>query len=653
MPLQAAPVVLQLKWQHAFQFAGYYMAQAQGYYREAGLEVEIRPADAGQDPVREVVQGRAHFGVGTSSLLLSRAANEPVVVLGVVLQHSAQVLIGRLDFPQQSVHDLVRHRFMLESQSEELLAYLQREQISPGQLDVRPYHGDLQALLDGDAGVISAYSSYEPFLLNKAGFPYRIYSPRQAGIDFYGDNLFTSEHWLKTEPKMVEAFRAASFKGWEYALSHPEESIAHILAEYAPERDADFLRFEARQIASLVHQDLVEVGYMNEGRWQHIANTYTELGLLPKGYAFASMLYADPREQQLLRVKSLFHGSVLIGFLLVQTALLVIIYIWRTNTRLRKTQNALQASERRYRTLAEEMQDVIWVLCPYTERYLYISPSVQRQRGYTVEQLKQQTIAQSLPPESIALVRARLPSLLGQFEGGEIDSSYYATLELKQQHRMGHFICTESIGHFVRNPDTNQIELHGVTRDITERKEQQERIRFMAQHDALTGLPNRHLFSDRFQQARAVAMREGHSMALIFMDLDHFKPVNDTHGHAMGDALLCAVARRIKGCLRASDIVARVGGDEFLVLLARNGHAPDAVLVAEKIRQELARVFDIGGQRLSISSSLGVALYPSHAETEELLTKCADIAQYQAKQGGRNCARLFQPGWEALPPSIN
>jgi diguanylate cyclase (GGDEF)-like protein/PAS domain S-box-containing protein len=180
-----------------------------------------------------------------------------------------------------------------------------------------------------------------------------------------------------------------------------------------------------------------------------------------------------------------------------------------------------------------------------------------------------------------------------------------------------------------------------VFHDITERKSSDERIRHMAQHDTLTDLPNRALLNDRLHQALAYAKRDNQRVALMFIDLDHFKPINDTLGHVVGDWLLKQVAIRMRECVRDSDTVARVGGDEFVVLLRSIESTADAVMVAEKIRNSLNKSFDLAQQSLLISCSIGMVLYPEHAKNENEMLGYADIAMYQAKQSGRDRVQVF------------
>ncbi|MDP2370213.1 diguanylate cyclase domain-containing protein [Rhodoferax sp.] len=184
----------------------------------------------------------------------------------------------------------------------------------------------------------------------------------------------------------------------------------------------------------------------------------------------------------------------------------------------------------------------------------------------------------------------------------------------------------------------------GFSRDITDRKRQQEEIRQLALYDPLTLLPNRRLLSERLSQAIASARRDHTRLALIFVDMDDFKPINDTLGHAVGDALLAGVARRMQRCVREADTTARLGGDEFVVLLSWIDGAAQALMVAEKIRLTLSQPFELmGGHVVSITSSIGVALYPDDGEDEAALSKAADLAMYRAKEMGRNNVQLFRP----------
>lgn len=166
----------------------------------------------------------------------------------------------------------------------------------------------------------------------------------------------------------------------------------------------------------------------------------------------------------------------------------------------------------------------------------------------------------------------------------------------------------------------------------------------LALYDVLTGLPNRKLITERIGQALAAARREKRRVALMFMDLDKFKPINDDYGHAMGDLLLKEVATRLQECMREMDTAARMGGDEFLVLLPNIDGPSGAEIVANKVLQAMNQPFDIAGHTFTISASIGVAFYPDDADDEKALVRHADTAMYHAKNSGRNGVVLYRPG---------
>jgi diguanylate cyclase (GGDEF)-like protein/PAS domain S-box-containing protein len=181
-----------------------------------------------------------------------------------------------------------------------------------------------------------------------------------------------------------------------------------------------------------------------------------------------------------------------------------------------------------------------------------------------------------------------------------------------------------------------------VFHDITELRQKDEHIRHLAFHDALTGLPNRALLHDRLQHALKRAQREGARLSVTFIDLDRFKAINDTLGHDVGDLLLQEVANRIKGRLRSADTVARMGGDEFVVLMEDLAEAGDCACLAQEIIDEIARPMSLNGHTIEIGASMGMAFYPGNGTDTIELMKCADIAMYAAKSAGRNTYRFFQ-----------
>lgn len=374
-------VTLQLKWTHAFQFAGYYAAQEQGYYREAGLTVRIEEALPDVDPVDKVLQGQAEFGVGASSLLLHRYAGQPVVALAAIFQHSPLVLIARQQHSTQGIHHLVGKRVMLEPQSDELLAYLKKESIPLERIDWVKHSANPQDLIDGKVDAMSAYITSEPYYLDRAHFSYQIYTPRSVGLDFYSDTLFTTEAVLKAHPDQVKAFRNASLRGWQYAMQHPEEIVDLILAKYSQRHSRDYYLFEAKQMIPLIQPVLVEIGYMNPGRWRHIADTYAEIDLLPQHFSLDGFLYDPNPSTNLIWI----YRGLALALLLIGSIGGVAFYIYRINRRLGHTLQQSQQAEIDLRKLsiAVEQSPVSVVITDLDSVIQYVNPRFTQVTGYS------------------------------------------------------------------------------------------------------------------------------------------------------------------------------------------------------------------------------------------------------------------------------
>ncbi|MBQ5949203.1 EAL domain-containing protein [Massilia sp. ST3] len=244
-----------------------------------------------------------------------------------------------------------------------------------------------------------------------------------------------------------------------------------------------------------------------------------------------------------------------------------------------------------------------------------------------------------------ALVGQPLAELFVAFPWQALDdasASAVQGLEAVIRHRDGHHLHVLFNGNIERGADGRLASLTGLMADITGRKLAESRLRELATHDTLTGLPNRALLGERIQDMldRCPAAE---SVAVLFLDLDRFKEVNDSFGHEMGDVLLCEVARRLSGAVRADDLVARLGGDEFVVAAScANGNA-GAARIADKLLEAMTTPVIVGGHEIIVGASIGISMYPRDARTRETLFQSADTAMYRAKASGRNRYRFFEP----------
>ncbi|MBA4114058.1 MAG: GGDEF domain-containing protein [Verminephrobacter sp.] len=315
----------------------------------------------------------------------------------------------------------------------------------------------------------------------------------------------------------------------------------------------------------------------------------------------------------------------------LETARLVGAFVLITDITERwRAENAVRQSEERMRKFAEATDEAI----VFHRNGIIIdgNEALQRLTGFTLPEVLNQSIFSFITPEwrSVALEYTR---------SGREDP-YEVTIT----HKDGHTIPVEAVGKTMplQHADYRIVVLH----DLTARMKAKEREAFIALHDPLTNLPNRHHLLERLDTLLAQAnRRQGHA-AVLFIDLDHFKTINDSLGHHAGDQLLCDVAARITQCVRDTDVVARLGGDQFVVVLT-NIHTPDdAALVADKLLESMRGVFTLDHQPVTISPSIGISLFPDDGSTGDVLLRCADAAMYHAKENGRGNRQFFLPGMD-------
>lgn len=312
---------------------------------------------------------------------------------------------------------------------------------------------------------------------------------------------------------------------------------------------------------------------------------------------------------------------------------------------------ALHDSQALYRLLTEDAQDVLW----RTDARLivtYISPADERLRGFRADEVVGRHVFEMFTEEGVAVVKAMIQRRAQE----EASGTPVGFLNFQVQHRCkdGRLIWGEVMSKTDRNAQGEIIGYHGITREITERKRLEEQVRQLAFHDPLTRLANRRLMLEHLDQAMSASKRSHHHGALLFLDLDNFKSLNDTHGHSVGDLLLIEVAERLKACVREADTVARFGGDEFVVLLCELDTQPaeaseQAIAVAEKIRIRLSDLYVLqaapsgpatGTIEHQCTASIGVAIFRGRDESQSSVIDRADAAMYQAKKDGRNRIRL-------------
>lgn len=313
---------------------------------------------------------------------------------------------------------------------------------------------------------------------------------------------------------------------------------------------------------------------------------------------------------------------------------------------------ALRDSESMYRLLAEDTLDVLWK----TDRHFritYISPADEYLRGFKTDEVVGHSVFEMFTDEGVAIVNSIIDKSRDSVQSGT--SVGYLTFEVPHRCKDGRVLWGEVVSKRELNAQGEIVGYHGITREITKRKLLEDQVRQLAFYDTLTNLPNRRLLNDRLTQSIAANKRSNSYGALIFLDLDNFKQLNDRYGHVAGDLLLIEAAARLKGCVREMDTVARFGGDEFVVILneldadktAANSRAQ---LVAEKILASLSAPYlltvgrDVGVVSTvehHCTASIGVVTFVNHECSQDDILKWADGVMYQAKNSGGNSIRFY------------
>lgn len=292
---------------------------------------------------------------------------------------------------------------------------------------------------------------------------------------------------------------------------------------------------------------------------------------------------------------------------------------------------ALRESEQLLSSMTNNISDGIYRGAP-GQGLVYVNPALAKMFGFkSAEEMK-------LAPGPIHYVR---PERRDQLRRLLDRHGAYKNEEVEYRRRDGSIFYAINSAVAIRGPDQNILYFDGVISDITDRKQAEQQVYRLAHYDTLTGLANRTLLRDRLEQALTDAQRRGERIAVMFLDLDHFKNVNDSLGHEIGDRLLQAVSERLLECLRGNDSVSRQGGDEFILILRQIADSESAARVAEKLLDRVSGLYQIGPHELHITPSIGISLFPDDGSDYDILVRNADTAMYHAKELGRCNYQFF------------
>jgi diguanylate cyclase (GGDEF)-like protein/PAS domain S-box-containing protein len=683
------PITLQLKWRHQFQFAGYYAAIAQGYYKEAGFNVKLKEASAQINPIDEVLSGRSDFGIANSELMLYHLNGEPVIAIAAIIQHSPVVLMSIKASNILSPQDLIGKKLMypIGDYGANTLGILLKEGIQKSQIESIPLSYDIEDLITHKVDAMVGYVTDQPFLLQARGLEYNLIDPRTYGIDFYGDVLFTHQKLVEDSPEKVERFKAATLKGWRYAIEHADEMIDLILREYPTLKTKQALVYEAQETIKLIVPKLVDLGHMNPGRWASIAETFINLKMTQGVYIESAFLYTLEREKASQTLKIFFQigGGIAICLLIFiaclfyfnkQLKLAIIqktMYLTKANRELIGYTKQLKEKESelfslnknlelhvisRTETISKVNHELTAEVAQRKQRelsLLLLSKAIESSRSIVLIIDKQHSICyastaflkltglsesdthnQAIQALENRLTLPEIPTAdCARNAKGVVESELECIGFDEQAHWLNTSISLlwseiQEISHYVITFE-----------DITEHKARQEKMEQIALYDSLTGLENRVLFKRQIEKVISNVQRTQTKTALLFIDIDDFKSINDNFGHETGDHVLRSVAKRLQSHVRKNDSVARVSGDEFIILLNDLQAYDDASKVTQQIIDSFKQPIVGKGREIFVTVSIGISMTPDDSIKDSELINNADLAMYRAKQSGRNNFQFY------------
>ncbi|PKM35590.1 MAG: histidine kinase [Gammaproteobacteria bacterium HGW-Gammaproteobacteria-10] len=294
-------VSIQLRWEHGFQFAGYYAAIEKGFYRDEGLEVQLKEIDYSKDFVKQVLAGESEYGVTDSTLLIYHLQGDPVVLINQFFQHSPLVFIARRESGIVSPYEMIGKKVALDLSSRGDAALNALLLKTLGDLNkvqrIKATGDSYQDLRDGKIDVVTAYATSQPFLLKEQGVEVNVINPLNYGIDYYGDNLFTTRNEIIEHPERVEKISRATIKGWQYALDHPKEIIELIIDRYNPKLSRAYLEYEARMTRQMIIPELIQLGSVDPKRYRLTAEDYQRLGFVEHSLIEDDFFYRLPNAE--------------------------------------------------------------------------------------------------------------------------------------------------------------------------------------------------------------------------------------------------------------------------------------------------------------------------------------------------------------------
>lgn len=614
-------LTLQLDSQHQFSHAGFYVALEQGFYTKKGLTVTVKATtEESPSPISLLTNNEVEYIISGSNIIYDLNLHYDLRLLTTIEQLSPWVL---LTHPKRTIDSLKGSLIAIDKQAIEIESMFQKAGLNKSDYRIKSSN-DIDLFTQGYVDAIAVKITDLPHIPSLLNISYELINPRAFELNFYGASIITTKEHLENNATQAEHFKQATIEGWQYALEHPEYSAKLIKSKYNPLLSYDSLLLEAKQIKYLMQPQLIDIGNSTTLQWQNIAQQLNITNLHTNINDF--VFHGDSTHITLSHPLIFLFSLILTVLILIPVSILwrskhVAIKKIRLMNSILKTQQ--QASIDGILTFNAEGK-LVSVNKQLIQLWKLTDNKFKKMDSWRVIYSMVKKVSDS--KEFIASVR---------MHNADNKMQSFAEILLKDGRTFERFSAPLFDDHKVF------LGRFWSFRDITQRKLAEDKIWLQANFDSLTDLPNRLMFKERLIFEIKKISRTDKQIALLFLDVDHFKEINDSMGHDVGDLLLIEVAARLKKCVRDIDMVARLGGDEFTIILSDLENLSAIERIANNILTTLAMPFQLNEKPHYITTSIGITFSPSDSVDDVQLLKYADQAMYLAKNSGRNNFQYF------------
>lgn len=615
-------VKIELKWFHQFQFAGIYAAKEKGFYEAAGLDVDIIERDVKSTPLEDVLSNKVQFGISDSTLILNRLQGEKVIALAAIYQHSPLVLLSLAKNKILSPLELKNKKVMYQIGVDDAIIVSMFNEMGLLKEDyiAVPSTFNNAALLSNEIDAMSAYLGNQTYFYKSKNIPINILKPSNYGLDLYGDMIFTSEDFFIKNQKLALAFRKASLKGWEYALTHTEEMVDLILKKYSTSKSKKALLHEASYTKRMIAANLIELGHLNSNRFSRIEQIYKHWHPHLQEKNLMGLSYREHLEKK--QNNFLIMGIGILFFSLI-VVLLSLLFAYRS----RKISIEAGLKQEIVTNKLDSYQELIFTQLITTKMdskgiITFASNAFLNALGYKKEDVLGKNLSELCFSEQ---ENGLFLSIKTSIENKGIWRG-----ELFLNSSLGSIQYFDSIVDDIKNKKGEFLSYLTIYFDITDKKE----VEKLSITDELTGLYNRHKLNKVLSTNVQLSQKYQTVFSVVLIDVDYFKKINDTYGHNQGDLVLKSLGALLLDSIRVVDVVGRWGGEEFL-LICLNSSSEAAQVIAEKVRKAVS-LLSFNGIKEPIHISAGITSFIEAEDSVLSLLERADKALYQAKENGRN-----------------